>query len=83
MATRSTRSERIALRLTRDAKRALQAAAAVVHRSLSEFILESAFARADEALADRRKFSLDAAQWKEFMAALDALPVLCPVWSVS
>jgi uncharacterized protein (DUF1778 family) len=32
----------------------------------------AALARADEALADRRHFCLNAAQWKSFMAALDA-----------
>src|SRR5438067_11837808 len=71
---RTTRSEKLDLRLTRDAKRALQAAAAAAHRSVSEFVLESALARADEALADRRTFGLDATQWKAFMAALDAPP---------
>jgi uncharacterized protein (DUF1778 family) len=39
---------------------------------VSEFVLESALARADEALADRRTFGLNAAQ--AFMAALDAPP---------
>ena len=61
-------------RLTRNAKRALQAAAAASHRSVSEFVLESALARADEALADRRDFRLNAAQWKAFVEALDAPP---------
>jgi uncharacterized protein (DUF1778 family) len=74
MPARTTRSEKLDLRLTRDAKRALQAAAAVAHRSVSEFVLESALARADEALADRRTFGLNATQWKAFMAALDAPP---------
>ncbi len=75
MATRTTtRSEKLDLRLTKHAKRALKAAAVASHRSLSEFVLESALARADEALADRRSFSPDAAQWKEFIAALDAPP---------
>jgi uncharacterized protein (DUF1778 family) len=73
MRVRTTRSEKFDLRLTRNAKRALQAAAAVSHRSVSEFVLESALARADETLADRRGFGLNAAQWKAFMAALDAL----------
>jgi len=72
MATLTTRSEKLDLRLTPDAKRALQAAAAVAHRSVSDFVLESALARADEALADRQTFGLNAAQWKTFMAALDA-----------
>jgi uncharacterized protein (DUF1778 family) len=74
MPVRTTRSEKLYLRLTRDAKRALQAAAAVSRRSVSEFVLESALSRADETLADRRTFSLSAAQWKAFMAALDAPP---------
>ena len=74
MPTGTTRSEKLDLRLTRDAKRALQAAAATAHRSVSEFVLESALARADEALADRRTFGLNSAQWKAFMAALDAPP---------
>jgi uncharacterized protein (DUF1778 family) len=74
MPLRTTRSEKLDLRLTRNAKRALQAAAAVSHRSVSEFVLESALARADETLADRRGFGLNAAQWKAFMAALDGPP---------
>jgi uncharacterized protein (DUF1778 family) len=74
MPARTTRSEKLDLRITRDAKRALQAAAAVTHRSVSEFVLESALARADEALADRRTFGLSASQWKAFLAALDAPP---------
>ncbi len=74
MPTRTTRSEKLDLRLTRAAKITLQAAAAVGHRSVSEFVLESALARADETLADRRTFSLDPIQWKAFLAALDAPP---------
>jgi uncharacterized protein (DUF1778 family) len=70
----TTRSEKLDLRLTRDAKMALQAAAAASHRSVSEFVLESALARADEALADRRTFGLDADRWKAFIDALDAPP---------
>ncbi len=72
MATRVTRSEKLDLRLTPSAKVALQAAAAVANRSVSEFVLESALARADEALADRHTFSLNKTQWKAFMVALDA-----------
>ena len=74
MATRTIRSEKLDLRLTRNAKRTLQAAAAASRRSVSEFVLESALARADEALADRRTFRLNATQWKAFLAALDASP---------
>jgi uncharacterized protein (DUF1778 family) len=72
--TRTTRSEKLDLRLTGNAKRALQAAAAACHRSVSEFVLESALTRADETLADRRSFNLNPTQWKAFLAALDAPP---------
>ena len=74
MPTRTTRTEKLDLRLTRPAKRALQAAAAASHRSVSEFVLESALARADETLADRRVFDLNAPQWAAFLDALDAPP---------
>jgi uncharacterized protein (DUF1778 family) len=74
----TTRTEKLDLRLTADAKRTLQAAAAAASRSVSEFVLESALARADETLADRRQFGLDAAQWAAFMAALDAPPRSLP-----
>jgi uncharacterized protein (DUF1778 family) len=52
----------------------------VSHRSVSAFVLESALARADEALADRQNFSLNATQWKAFLAALDAPPRPLPRW---
>jgi uncharacterized protein (DUF1778 family) len=74
MPSRSLRSEKLDLRLTRKAKTGLTAAAAASNRSVSEFVLESALARADEALADRRIFGLNPAQWQAFLAALDAPP---------
>jgi uncharacterized protein (DUF1778 family) len=78
MSVRATRSEKLDLRLTREAKRTLRAAAAASHRSVSEFVLESALARADEALADRRTFGLNSSEWKDFLAALDAPPRALP-----
>src|ERR1035438_2874563 len=58
MPTRTGRTEKLDLRITLDAKMTLRAAAAATQRSVSEFVLESALARADEALADRREFVL-------------------------
>ncbi|MER8885198.1 MULTISPECIES: DUF1778 domain-containing protein [unclassified Mesorhizobium] len=72
MTTRTTRSEKLDLRLTPQAKRTLATAAATERRSLSDFVLESALARAEETLADRRSLHLDAEKWVAFMAALDA-----------
>ena len=70
----ATRSEKLDLRLTPEAKRVLNAAAQASRRSVSEFVLESALDRAREALSDRQHFGLDAARWKAFLAALDAPP---------
>ncbi|HZP22426.1 MAG TPA: DUF1778 domain-containing protein [Terriglobales bacterium] len=78
MPSRALRSEKLDLRLSLNAKKTLQAAAAASHRSVSEFVLESALTRAEEALADRRTFALDATQWKAFVAALDAPPRRLP-----
>lgn len=74
MSRRAVRSEKLDLRVTPAAKRTLQAAASVSRRTVSDFVLESALARADEALAGRRVFNLNAPQWKAFLAALDAPP---------
>ncbi len=69
-----SRTEKLDIRLTPKAKRTLQAAAAAERRKVSEFVLESALARAEETLADRQRFSLDAEQWAAFLEALDAPP---------
>ncbi|HEV3156019.1 MAG TPA: DUF1778 domain-containing protein [Candidatus Baltobacteraceae bacterium] len=70
----SNRTQKLDLRLTPEAKSVLYAAAHAARRSVSEFVLESALARADETLAERRHFGLDAEHWGAFMAALDAAP---------
>jgi len=72
MTTRTTRTEKLDLRLTPEAKRTLAAAANAERRSLSDFVLDSALNRAEEALADRRVFQLAPEQWNAFAAALDA-----------
>ncbi len=74
MATRITRTEKLDLRLTAEAKLTLTAAARAQRRSLSEFVLESALNRAEEALADRRVFQLPPEKWEAFVSALDAAP---------
>jgi uncharacterized protein (DUF1778 family) len=69
-----TRSEKLEVRLTSSAERTLQTAALAAHRSVSEFVLESALARDEETLPDRQRFGLSAADWKSFQAALAAPP---------
>ena len=72
MPVRALRTEKLDLRVSSSTKRTLEAAASVSHRTVSAFVLESALARADEALADRQLFHLSKAKWTEFLAALDA-----------
>ena len=72
MPARVLRTEKLDLRVSASAKRTLEAAASVSHCTVSAFVLESALARADEALADRRTFPLSKVKWTEFLAALDA-----------
>lgn len=76
MATQSIlterRTEKLDVRVSAAAKAKLQAAASAVHRSMSDFVMESALSRAEETLAERRVFGLDAEKWAEFQAALDA-----------
>jgi uncharacterized protein (DUF1778 family) len=74
MTERANRTEKLDFRLTRAAKQTLQAAASADRKSVSEFVLDSALREAEERLADRRVFTLDAKRWKAFVAALDAPP---------
>jgi uncharacterized protein (DUF1778 family) len=74
MAVQANRSAKLDLRLTPSAKRTLKLAAESTHQSVSDFVLKSALTRADEVLADLRVITLDDAQWKAFVAALDAPP---------
>ncbi len=73
-AQRTNRTEKLDLRLTKSAKQTLQAAATAASKSLSEFVLETALSAAEERLADRSVFTLDAKRWEAFVAALDAPP---------
>lgn len=74
MASSQLRSEKLDLRLTPAAKQTLQRAATAAHRSVSDFVLESALDSAAETLADRRVFELEPERWEAFVAALDSPP---------
>jgi uncharacterized protein (DUF1778 family) len=68
------RTEKLDVRVSPSAKAKLQAAASASHRSVSDFVMESALSRAEETLAERRVFGLDAEKWSAFQAALNAPP---------
>jgi uncharacterized protein (DUF1778 family) len=70
--TSANRTEKLDLRLTSSAKEKILSAAAAEERTVTDYILRAALRAADETLADRRHFGLNAEQWSAFLAALDA-----------
>lgn len=62
------------MRLSPEAKRLLREAAELRHKSMSEFVLDSALAEAEATLLDRRIIQLNDADWTAFLAALDGPP---------
>lgn len=69
---------RLAVRLTPDQDALIREAAAVSGQSLTDFVTMAAIIRAEDTLADRRVFRLDAAAWAEFSAILDRPAQLIP-----
>lgn len=65
------KTERIDIRATIHAKQLILEAAQLMHKSASDFLLESGLAAAQQALADRRFFALDEKAWTKFCAVLD------------
>ena len=66
MTVAETRSARIEVRTTPNVKALLQRAAAVSRKNVTEFLLEAGIDAAEDALADRRAFPLDARRWRAF-----------------
>jgi uncharacterized protein (DUF1778 family) len=62
----------IQIRASAATKAILNRAAALRGQKLSEFMIESARARAEEIILDQRLFALDDDAYKEFLAMLDA-----------
>ena len=70
-ALNSSKTERIDVRASSSVKQLLQEAARACHKNVSEFLLDAGVLAANQALADRRHFVLDEAQWQAFEQALD------------
>ena len=73
-AEKSSRTDKLDIRLSPAAKRLLRLAAEARHKSISEFVLDSALTAAEDTLLDQRTVKLNADQWAEFIQALDAPP---------
>jgi len=70
----STKTDRLDIRITPEARQLLQQAARERHTTISQFVLESALHSANAVLAERSRIALNAEQWTAFMEALDASP---------
>lgn len=70
-ATRAPRSARLGLRATPEQEAVLRRAADVSHKSLTEFILDSACLAAEQTLLDQRLFMASDSQCRELLELLD------------
>jgi uncharacterized protein (DUF1778 family) len=70
-ANRSSRSGRLGLRTTPEQETILRRAAAVSHKSLTEFVLESACLAAEQTLLDQRLFMVSDGQAVALLELLD------------
>jgi uncharacterized protein (DUF1778 family) len=67
----AARSARLGLRATREQEAVLRRAAEVAHKSLTDFILDSACLAAEQTLLDQRLFMVSGSQYQELMALLE------------
>jgi len=70
-ATVATRTARLGLRATPEQEAVLRRAAEVAHKSLTDFILDSACQAAEQTLLDQRLFMVSGSQYQAFLDLLD------------
>ena len=68
---RTSRSARLGLRATPDQEAILRRAADVAHKSLTDFILDSACQAAEQTLLEQRLFMVSGNQYQALMELLD------------
>lgn len=62
---------RLNLRTTKQKREVIESAANVAGLNLTDFVIESAYTKAEQVLADQRHFELSPEKWSAFIAALD------------
>lgn len=67
----TVRSSRLGLRTTPEQEAVLRRAADVAHKSLTDFILDSACLAAEQTLLDQRLFMASGSQYQDLMALLE------------
>ena len=71
-------NERISLRTTAEAKHIMEQAARLTGTTLSAFMIQNAYERALDLLAQHRAIQLDAAQWEQLQRLIEAQPAANP-----
>jgi uncharacterized protein (DUF1778 family) len=71
---RETKTARLGLRATPEQEMLLRRAAEVSRKSLTEFILDSAYKAAEETLLDQRLFLIDDERYQRLLEMLDRTP---------
>lgn len=66
-----SRSARLGLRATQEQEAVLRRAADVAHKSLTDFILDSACLAAEQTLLDQRLFMVSGGQYQALLTLLD------------
>ncbi|KFZ35932.1 hypothetical protein HR45_19155 [Shewanella mangrovi] len=69
--TRTSRSARLGLRATPEQEAVLRHAADIAHKSLTDFILDSACHAAEQTLLDQRLFVVSGEQYQNLLDMLD------------
>lgn len=69
---RSSRNERLSLRVSAREDQLLRRAAAATDQTMTSFVMASALMQAERVLADRRWFLLNEDRWERFEKLLDA-----------
>ena len=71
IAKRTVKSSRLGLRTTIEQEVVLRRAAEVCHKSLTEFIMDSAYQAAENALLDQRMFMVSGNRYQVLLDLLD------------
>lgn len=74
MSTASAKPTRLNIRVSEHEKHVIAQAAGALNTTVSNFVLQKAYAEAQAVLADQSQFRLPDKQWRKFGKALDAPP---------
>lgn len=74
MSTVSSKPTRLNIRVSEHEKDVIARAAGALNTTVSNFVLQKAYAEAQAVLADQSQFRLPDKQWRKFCKALDAPP---------